>query len=221
MLVEPSVTGKLAATEVLLEQARGEEEGLRADWYASRERVAELERELRRLRDLAAGSTKVSRESVRDVMMKFRGGFTDGEIASALGVPTTSVKTHFKEMLEDEVITDTGEKFNRKVIYQYAQPTEAGSAFEAQERLQPEPEVAPGQLAMPVPTVHAPRGIHKDIRRVVKAAMQNGWKCEQDGSGHYRLIRGKQKVGFASTPKNPTNEATHLKRNLARAERIG
>lgn len=221
MIGEASVTAKLAATEALLDQARGEEERLRAQWSGSREEIARLEREVSRLRDLANGSTRVSLASVRDVVMKFRGGFTDSEIASALGVPVSAVKKHFKEMQEGDVIIDTGERFNRKTIYEFAAPTEAGSSFEAQQRLEPEPESRPGATAQPVPTVHAPRGIHKDIRRVVKEAMKNGWSCDMDGSGHYVLTRGKQKVGFASTPKNPSIEAMHLKRNLARAERVG
>lgn len=216
-----SVTGKAAAAEVLLEQARADEEHHNREWKAARERVAFHERELRRLKDLAAGLTDVSAGSVRDVVMQFRGGFTDSELASHLDVPVASVKKHVKDMLESGMIRDTGERFNRKAIYEFAEPEGPGAAFEAQQRLTPEPEVAPRGDFQEVKLTRVPSGVHKDLVRVVKEAMADGWRCEPAGAGHYQLIRGKQKVQFAGTPRNPGNEATHLKQGIRRAERVG
>jgi hypothetical protein len=58
---------------------------------------------------------------VRDAILKFQGGFTISELASILDCEAKEIKKFLEPMLLSGVVADTGQKFNRKTIFEYVQ----------------------------------------------------------------------------------------------------
>lgn len=64
---------------------------------------------------------KLSGADVRDAILKFQGGFTISELAAILECTDKEVKKFLEPMLLSGVVADTGQKFNRKAIFEYVQ----------------------------------------------------------------------------------------------------
>src|SRR4051794_12853138 len=104
----PSASAKLQAVQTMLDEERDLEESQKAVLNDTRERIRSLEGQEKRLQSLLAGNRgKLTIEQVRDAVMRFRGGFTVGEITAELDENETSVRRFIKQLLAEKVIADT------------------------------------------------------------------------------------------------------------------
>lgn len=167
---------------------------------------------------------QVSQESARDVIVRLA-RFTDEQLAEMLGCTVAQAQRH-RERLSHlvRVADDSGER----VVYEYAPPAGAGTAFEAQRRLRVVDTIeAQADLAM-AGDGQANRSMlssvkDKEIRKVVVWAVREGWRLtDRGGGGHAMSLErdGYQPITLVSSPRNSEAAADQLRRKVQRRQRI-
>jgi hypothetical protein len=165
------------------------------------------------LKPVAAPPPKPKQETVvREAILKL-GSATVDELAGVLKIKPREAEEHLAREEAAGVIRFTGRKFQRSPVWEYTPPTEAGAAFEVQ---QSQREADPVVYADPVAFVGQSYlgSLPKDVRKVAREALKNGWALSPGGSGHYQLTKGDRMITVSATPNDQSAEARALRRRL-------
>lgn len=152
------------------------------------------------------------------------GWFTVGELAAALGCSKGTAKRHLDELaaLDPPLVKPHG-RLGRDPMYQYIKPSSAGEGFERQRqqrfaRAAPEAEVVLlSERNGEVRQSRIDSISDKEIQKVCRRAIADGWALEQTGGEHiFRLVKkGMRPVTVPSTPRNSQAAADMMSKKLS------
>jgi AraC-like DNA-binding protein len=219
-VIDRPVQARLAAVASRVDQLQGEQSRLL-------DRLTEVRQELARAREeraLVEQATKPARragiaEEVLRRTVRELGTFTVSELAAELGCSPGTAKRRLDSMLSaTPPMAKPAGRVMGKPVYEWVRPTEAGAAFENQQRLGTRGPSESAVLAMadrvergrPVAGVGDPSSViaKKEVREVVRAALRDGWRLVPKGDGHWNLVSPQgASIGVAGTPKNPGGAA--------------
>lgn len=223
------VEARLVAVRARIGQLGAEEERLLAQLQHVREQLGAARDEQRHVEDAAQRAGRHSRNIVAEETWRRAvqrlGRFTPSELAAELGVSIGTARKHLDALTESGIVAPYG-RLGRTPMFTYKKPDDAGAAFKAQRRLHTVDPVDVGPTRAysgPVAgTGSHPADVisHPAVRKVVKAAIADGWTLRAKGDGHWDLVKDGSKVGVASTPKNPTAAAVRIARLVRGAGRV-
>jgi hypothetical protein len=153
------------------------------------------------------------------------GTFTVSELAAELGCskPVAAKRLNAMMTVVPPMIRPAGRALG-KPIFEYLRPHDEGLAFANQQRMRERTTPEQHAVAMAPPLVERNQEVKnslvesisaKEIRAVVREAIDAGWKLEV-GSGKHRLrlVNGGKRVTVVSTPRNPSNAANNLRQQV-------
>lgn len=214
---------RLAALRTQFAQTEREEEDLHRSLEqvrATKGRIAAAIHDTERaLEGVKLGRGAAADTTVRRIAREL-GTFTVSEFAAELDCSKPTAKRRIDGLVAEEILKPAG-RFSGSPVFEYVKPTEAGVAFEQQQRLGrpviklPEPERL-GERPRDIKQSSIGGIRDKLIKEVAREAIANGWELVDKGTSghHHRLVRDTDWVELPSTPRNPGDTADRLRRRL-------
>lgn len=221
MGIEDVLSAREAALRSHIEQARHAEEVAYGAWRATVNTREEFEAQLQALQQpVQKRRAKGLPEEKWRAAVRQLNAFTVGELATELEVPKPTAKRHLDAMVDEGLVRPAG-RFGKSPMYEYIKPPDAGESFEAQQRLR----VVHDEALPPVRSQEVVgtgsngdlKALPKEVRDVVKEAMQDGWSFGRVGNNHFMLRKDGMKVRVAGTPRSAGDHASQVRQHLRNA----
>lgn len=157
-------------------------------------------------------------EEVRDAVVRLA-FFSLAELAAELGCSAAKARVELERVMH--LLRPAGHLGQRQ-LWEYVPPDGPGTAFLVQQRtrvVEPEIEVAK-RMAGPQVTQSLLSSISdKEIKRVVRKALDDGWAlCNVGGKHPLALVKpGRRDIGISSSPTNSDHAARAIARQVRAA----